>query len=198
MTAKTSKLQLCNLKNINTPNNGNCSSKPQKNASSSKVDSGFNKKTMSKAMLYSQMVRNISQIYDKSQSVSTFRTCSSSRTLIPVQSYSRFTTPEQDILLSSPTNVLPNMIANFQIEASFTDISDNNMTIYWVGTGCDVNVEYYKKDDTTNTTTLYNISNHSFTVFSLQPNTTYVFKLTPTFNGLYGVLYTLSGKTTNK
>jgi len=197
MPAKTSKIQLCNLGNINKPNNAHCSTKPQKDESSVKVDSSFNKKTLSKAMLYSQMVRNISQIYNKSQSVSTFKTCSTSRTLIPVNSYSRFTTPEQDILLSTPTNVLPNMIANFHIEASFTNISENSMTIYWVGIGCDVNVEYYKNDDTTNITTLYNISNHSFTVYLLQPNTTYIFKLTPTFNGLYGVIYTLSGKTTN-
>ena len=191
----TSKRQLCNLGYTDKKNNANCLSKPQKTTPSTKTDTGFVKKTLSKAMLYSQMVRNISQIYDKSQSVSTYRTCSTSRTLIPVNNYSRATTPEEDAIYSSPTNVLPNVISNFQIEASVIDISNNSMTLYWVGIGCDVNVEYYAENDPDNKTTLYNISNHSFTIYSLNPNTTYIVRLRPTFNGLYGVLYSLSGTT---
>jgi len=114
-----------------------------------------------------------------------------------VNSYSRATTPQEDAYLTTPTNVLPIVITNFQIDASFTDISNNSITIVWVGVGCDVNVEYYDETTPDNKTTLDHISNHSFTINSLQPNTTYIFRLRPTFNGIYGILFTLTGKTTN-
>ena len=193
MSVKTSKNQLCNLGNINKINNSNCLSKPQKNGSlGAKADSGFNKKTLSKAMLYSQMVRNISQSYNNSQNVSTFNRCSTSRTLIPVNNYSRFSSEVPDVLQSGPNTVLPNMIANFEIDATFTDISTNIVTIYWTGIGCDVNVEYYTTLEPTKITYLNNISSHSFTIYSLLPNTTYKFKLRPTFNGIYGILHTLT------
>jgi hypothetical protein len=197
MSSKASKQQLCDLGYTYKKNNDGCLSNPQKTTPSTKTDTSFNKNTISKAMLYSQMVRNINQIYDKSQTVSTYRTCSTSRTVIPVNSYSRATTPQEDAIYSSPTNVLPFVITNFQIDASFTDISNNSMTIFWVGIGCDVNVEYYDEKNPDNKTTLYHISNHSFTINSLEKNTTYIIRLRPTFNGLYGVLFTITGKTTN-